>query len=356
MGTLREHVDDLERRARAQLPAAVHDYVWSGSGTGATRSEAVAAWDAVRLRPRALQAIEQVETATTMLGTPVSCPVAVAPTTLQRAADPRGEVAMAEGVRDAGSLMVVPSNAGLPFEEISGTGVRWWFQLYVTHDRARCLRVLERAVRAGAEAVVLTVDTPVVARKPAPAARVWNEVPSSWVRANFESQADADADKAPDLGPSDIGLLHRSSGLPVVVKGVVRRDTAQACVDAGAAAVWVSNHGGRQLDRTVSSVAALAELSAPGQLTGELYVDGGVRDAGHVLSACALGARGCFLGRPAYAALAAGGSSAVTDLLERMTDELAEQLLLVGAPAPSALDADMVVDRIVPGQTTDGAE
>ena len=148
-------------------------------------------------------------TATTLLGTPVSCPVAVAPTTLQRAAHPDGEVAMARGVAASGTLMVVSSNAGSTFDDIAATGVPWWLQAYLTADRSASLPLLRRAVEAGARAVVLTVDTPVVGTKYDEGPTVWELTEPGWLHVNFPPGYGelAGHEKATNLGYEDITWL-----------------------------------------------------------------------------------------------------------------------------------------------------
>lgn len=336
-------VESLEERARGVLSEPVHRYFRQGARDGVTAAEAAAGWDARRLLPQVLRDVTAVDTSTTLLGTTLRSPFAVAPTTLQRAAHPDGEVAMARAVARSGSLMVVSSNAGTRFDEIAATGVDWWVQAYVPADRLTCRPVLEAAVAAGAKAVVLTADTPVVSTKyDGDGETVWDAVDPAWLRVNFppsygESPGD---EKATDLGPHDIGWLAETTGLPVVVKGVLRSDDARRCVEAGASAVWVSNHGGRQLDYVASTAACLAAVAAEVGGEAEVYVDGGVRAARHALVAAALGARGVFLGRPPLYALALDGSAGVEMLFEELGSDLVEAMQLSGSaslPATRAL-------------------
>jgi 4-hydroxymandelate oxidase len=266
----------------------------------------------------------------------VASPLAVAPTTMQRAVHPDGEVAMARAAASAGALMVLSSNAGSTFEQVAATGVRWWLQLYVTAERRTGLPLLERAVAAAAAAVVLTVDTPVVGTKYDGAGRtVWDIAEPGWVRANFPAGHGSVAgdEKATDLGPQDIDWLAQATGLPVVVKGVLRASDARRCLDAGAAAVWVSNHGGRQLDYTAATADVLAAVVAEVGDRAEVYVDGGVRNARHALAALALGARGVFLGRLPLYALAVDGPSGVRRMFAELDAELLEALTLAGCPS-----------------------
>lgn len=325
-------LDSLEERARAALPASVFEYVAQGARSGTSAGEAVAAWRRHRFLPRTLQDVGSVSLSTPVLGADLAMPAAVAPTTLQRAADPDGEIAMATAVAEAGSLLVVSSNAGIRFEEIAATGVRWWVQAYLPQDRERARPMLDAAVAAGAGAVVLTLDTPVVGTKYHAGAAVWDEIDTDWVRVNLGGVADDP--KATDLGPADLAWLHDLTGLPVVVKGVLRPDDARRCVEAGAAAVWVSNHGGRQLDRVAATADCLSGVvtAIPGT---EVYADGGIRTGLDVVTALALGARTAFLGRQPLYALACGGVAGVRQLFTELRLEIEESVRLLGLQRPS---------------------
>jgi len=269
-------------------------------------AEAVQAWRGLRFLPHVLRDVSDVGVATTVLGTPLSLPVAIAPTTLQRQAHPDGEVEMARGAAAAGTLVCVSSNAGRPFAVVAEAGAPWWVQAYVLKDRGITRAMLRRAVAAGASAVVLTADTPVVGRKEEGPTSVWDVVPDDHLHANEDlaGVAHVSRQKATDLSPDTVGWLAEATGLPVVVKGVMRSDDARTVVSAGAAAVWVSNHGGRQLDRVVSTAEALPDVAAAVGSEVEVIVDGGIRHGLDVLAALAIGARTVFVGRPALWALA----------------------------------------------------
>ncbi|MEO5710099.1 MAG: alpha-hydroxy acid oxidase [Nocardioidaceae bacterium] len=339
------YADRVELLAAEQLPEAVHRYVRQGAREGTSVGEASAAWDRHRFLPRVLRDVTEVDLRTTLLGTALSSPFAVAPTAMQSAVHAQGEAGMAQGVADAGSLVVVSSNAGSTYEAIGATGAPWWAQVYVTADRPACLPLLERAVSAGARAIVVTADTPVVGTKyDGGAETVWDLLEPGWLQTNFppgygEGAGDA---KATDLGPQDVEWLGRVTGLPVVVKGVLRGDDARRCLDAGAAAVWVSNHGGRQLDQAAATADCLAAVVSEVGDAVEVYVDGGVRTGRHALAALALGARAVFLGRPPVYALAVDGPAGVTRLFEELADELAETLRLVGCSSVGSVTGDLL--------------
>lgn len=322
-------LDALEGEARRVLSPAVFAYYHQGARDGVSAAEAVASWTNLRLVPRVLREVADVAMGTTLLGTDSRLPVGVAPTSLQRAADPRGEIAMASACAAAGVPMVLSSNATATFDDLADTGVTWWLQAYLPQDRELARPMLEAAVKAGARAVVLTVDTPVVGTKYDHGEGViWDQVPPAWVGANLGPAAGAE--KARDLGPADIAWLADVTELPVVPKGVLDPEDARRAVDAGAAALWVSNHGGRQLDRVATTAACLSRVLEAVEGSVEVYVDGGIRSGLSVLTALALGVRACFLGRLPLYALAAGGEGGVRAMLTALSDELEESLRLAG--------------------------
>ncbi|MCW2785928.1 MAG: hypothetical protein JWP74_2445 [Marmoricola sp.] len=325
----------LEGEASRVLPPEVYEYFRQGSGASTSADEAAAAWQRYRLVPRIFADVRDVDLATSMLGVSYAAPLGIAPTTLQRAAHREGEVAMATAAAAAHCPMVLSSNAAATFDEVAATGVGWWLQAYLPQERSLALPMLEAAVGAGCRAVVLTADTPVVAAK-ADGGRpsVLGQVPRRWLRTNLGDAADAP--KAQDLGPADVTWLRDVTGLPVVVKGVLRRDDARVCVEAGAAAVWVSNHGGRQLDRSVSTASRLAGVVEAVSGSCEVYVDGGVRDGVGVLTGLALGADAVFLGRLPLWALAVAGRTGVERMFSDLGSELIEAMRIAGCAVPGS--------------------
>jgi 4-hydroxymandelate oxidase len=283
--------------------------------------------------------VSSVDTAVRLLGTVFSTPLCVAPTGYQVLAHPDGELATAAGAARAGALLVLSTRSTRRIEDVAevvaAEGGAWWFQVYLMRDRALTAALVRRAAAAGASALVLTADTPVVGRK----------------RRDIDHELISDREFLVNLGPlddmteaaqatdqsfADIGWLSEvGGGLPVVVKGVLRGDDAVACRAHGAAAVIVSNHGGRQLDGALPAALALPEVTAAlrDSATGEceVYADGGIRTGEDALAALALGARAVFLGRPAVWALACGGADGVRSLLAGLTDDLAHAMALAGA-------------------------
>lgn len=326
----RRWLDALPDAAKRTIRPAVWAYLQAGAGEGLTTAEASAAWREVRFRTRVLRGVGDADLRATLLGAPVSSPVGVAPVAMQRAVHPAGERAMAEGVGSE-TLHVVSSNCGTRFEDLRAPGP-WWLQAYLPPDRELFRPVVEAAVAAGAQAIVLTVDTPYPGTKYGVDDEDWSSIDLGWWRTNYP-ESDV-GDWKTDLTLDDLGWLREASGVPVVVKGVLRGDDALRCLDAGADAIYVSNHGGRQLDRSISTARALGEVVATVGDRAEVYVDGGIRSGADVLAALALGARGVLVGRPAVWALGLDGAAGVARLLAELRTELAECVELAGCSTP----------------------
>lgn len=332
--------EQLRRRARDVLPDDVFAYYAAGAGAEVTLAREARAWDDVLLRPRVLRDVSSVSAATQVLGHAVASPVLVAPMAAQRLAHPSGEVGVAVAARAAASLMVLSMRSSTPVEEVAAIGP-FWQQLYVLQDRGVSDEVTRTAAAAGALALVVTVDTPQVARK-----RVGlpTAMPATGIVPALDDRVVTDdrLQQARDVGPHDLQRLAHISGLPVVAKGVLTAQAARDCVAAGASAVVVSTHGGRQLDGVVPTPLALPEVVEAVGDQVEVYVDGGIRSGAHVLKALALGARAVLVGRPVLWALATGGSDGVRTLLDELTSDVQEALALAGCPSCADVGPDLV--------------
>jgi 4-hydroxymandelate oxidase len=330
-------IAELEQRARRLLTPEVYDYYAGGSGSEQTLRASVSAWQQHWLLPRVLRDVSTIDTSVRLPGQPqtaAATPIAVAPTGFQGLAHSEGEVATARGAARAGALMVLSTRSSAKIEDVAEAVAReggaWWFQVYVMRDRTLTARLVERAVAAGARALVLTGDTPVVGRKRRD--RSEGVVSDAQMLANIGPLADLSlTGQAADVTFADVGWLARLGGVPVLVKGVLRADDARACVAAGAAGVIVSNHGGRQLDRAVPTALALPGVAAELGSSVPVFVDGGLRTGADVLTALGLGARAVFLGRPVLWALACDGADGVAGLLTGLTGDLAHAMALAGA-------------------------
>ncbi|HYP43922.1 MAG TPA: alpha-hydroxy acid oxidase [Propionibacteriaceae bacterium] len=337
---------DFEAEARSLLPEHATAYFSAAAGSGTSLAEGIADWAALRLRPRVLRNLSRIDSSTTVLGTEVSSPILVAPMAQQVAANPEAERAMGRAVAASNGLLGVSTNAAVPFAEISQTGAPWWFQVYVTKDRSLTELLVDRAVGAGARALMLTVDM-MALLPPDVNPRNWPDVPGRERMTNLTAK-----ERATDDGHAvemdfnvtfdDIGWLSRISGLPVLVKGVLRGDDAAACLDAGAAGVVVSTHGGRRLGSSISAARALPEVVAAVGDRSEVYVDSGIRSGEHVAAALAMGARGVFVGRPLLWALSARGEEGVAAVLAALTTDLRQVMLQLGCPTIADLTPDLV--------------
>jgi 4-hydroxymandelate oxidase len=332
----------LSRQARALLPAPSYDYYAGGSGSERTLRMNVHAWRQVWLAPRVLRDVSAVDTGIELLGARLRTPVCVAPTGFHRLGHAEGEVATAEDAARAGALFVLSMRSTRRIEDVAAAVAAhagtWWFQVYVMPDRELTAALVRRAATAGAAALVLTGDTPVVGRKRRDSDEL--DISDDDLLVNLGRVEDPlRTSQAADLTMADIGWLAQvSGGLPVIVKGVLHPDDAVACLAAGAAGVIVSNHGGRQLDQALPTARALPAVHAavPGG-GAAVYVDGGLRTGLDVLAALALGARAVFLGRPVLWALACGGAVGVARLLTGLTSDLEHAMALAGAASVSEI-------------------
>jgi 4-hydroxymandelate oxidase len=231
-----------------------------------------------------------------------------------------------------------------------------WFQVYVLRDRRWTEDLVARAAAAGYRALVLTGDTPNVGHRRRDASNRF-ALPQGVGMASLPGGAEAtvvDPDDYPGARQSpavtfdDIGWLASISRLPVVVKGVLRADDARRCVDAGASALVVSNHGGRQLDGAVAAADALGEVVGAAGGAVEVYVDGGIRRGTDILKALALGARAVLVGRPVLWGLATAGAAGAQSVLDQLGTELARNMALAGARGVD----DVTADLVLPGPTS----
>lgn len=359
-GTQLINLFDYEREAEKLIPPAHWNYIAGGANDEVTVRANRAALDRILIRYRTMVDVTTRSLATTVLGTPVSMPVLIAPTAMQKLAHPEGECATARASRAAGTLMVTSTTATTRLSDvIKASPGPMWFQLYLYQDRGKSKALIEEAVRSGYTGVVLTVDAPLLGRRERDIRSAFT-LPSHLTIANAADagmavvpEASADASglmlhfrSLHDAGlvPKDIAWVREVSGLPVIVKGIVRDDDAKSAVEHGADAIVVSNHGGRQLDTSIPSIMALPEVvDAVGAKT-EVYVDGGIRRGTDVIKAIALGARAVMLGRPVLWGLALNGEAGVCAVLDLLRQELDLAMGLCGAPTISDLTRDLVVN------------
>jgi len=335
---------DFEALAREKLDDGAYGYFAGGAGDERTLRDNVDAYQRRRLRPRVLVDVSGTSAATTVLGTEVSMPLMIAPFAFQRMAHPDGEAATARAAAAAGTIMCLSTMSNVSARDVAATapeGPRW-LQLYCFSDRGVTQHLVDQAADAGYRALVLTIDTPVLGRRERDLRTGFAvpgdlEVPTFAQAVGGSSEASLTAlfeliDKS--LTWRDVKELADASPLPVVVKGVLTPEDARLAIDHGAAAVIVSNHGGRQLDAVPATLDVLAEVAEAVDGRVEVYVDGGVRRGTDVAMALGLGARAVLIGRPVVWALAVGGEDGVSRLLALLHDEIESALALLGCPIP----------------------
>ncbi len=347
---------ELDELARPYIETAAYDFIAGGADDELTLGENRAAFSRWRLRPRYLVNVSKVDLATTVLGQQISFPVMVAPSAYHQLAHPDGELATARSAAALGTLMVVSTESNYAISEIAKQGAPLWFQLYLQEDPAISEMLIDRAVHAGAKALVLTIDLPEMGKRERDIRNSF-DLPAGMILGNQTLSdravipiAKQDAGDPPTklwgntVTWEIIPWLHARSGLPIVVKGVITGEDAVLAVQYGAAAIIVSNHGGRQLDSALATLDALPEVvdAVGGRL--EVLLDGGVRRGTDVLKALALGARAVLLGRPIIYGLALGGEAGATRVLTILRDELERDMMLCGRTKVADVDASLVMN------------
>jgi len=350
---------EYEVRAREIAEGSTLDYYDGGSNDEITLRENVAAFGRITLYPRAFRGVGERDTRTAILGMPASTPIIVAPVALIGMLHPDGEIPVVRAASKAGSIVTLSTFSVTPIEDVVAAAVGpVWFQLYVYKDRAASEALVQRVEAAGCTALELTADAPILGRR------------ERDVRNNFALPADlwapnltadgtlplpeshggggspfADAfDMLVDqnLTWDDIAWLTSVSNLPVLVKGILRADDARRAIDAGAAGVIVSNHGGRQFDTAPAAIDALRPIADAVGDRGAVIVDGGIRRGADVVKAIAMGAGAVQIGRPIVWGLAVDGEKGVADVLGLLREELDLAMALAGCRSISEITSDLL--------------
>ena len=373
------NIEDLRRLARRRLPKVVFDYVDGGAEGEITLRENCRVFDDVIFRPRQAVAISNCELSTRVLGLNLSFPAILAPVGYSRLMHPAGELAAAAAAGSAGIAYTLSTISGHRLENVrAASSGPVWYQLYLVGGRQVAEAAIERACRAGFSALVVTIDTPVAGireRDPRNGMKellggsVFAKIPflpqilthPAWLAAFLLDGGVPNLENIviPGRGPmplvdvtaalakaavtwDDLRWLRQDWTGPIVVKGVLTGDDAKRAVDEGAAAVIVSNHGGRQLDGVSSSLRALPEVVAALDGQAEVLMDGGVRRGSDIIKAICLGARAVLVGRAYAYGLAAAGQIGVARALEILRKDAERTLRLLGCASASALNASYV--------------
>jgi 4-hydroxymandelate oxidase len=350
------NLTEYEEAASALLPRMAFDYIARGSGDEVTlraNREAFSRWS---ILPRVLRGVTSPDLHATVLGRRIDLPVLLAPVGFHRLVHDEGEKASARAARVAGTIFIASTGSTCAMEEVAPQAGPWWFQLYVFRDRDITRELVRRAERLGAEALVVTVDTPVAGRREAdernrfalPEGVTWanftdvgpefmTEIPegsslTAYIAGSFESA----------LSWADFDWLVSITSLPLILKGILHPDDARMAVEHGARGIVVSNHGGRQLDSAIASLDAFPAVAEAVGDRAEVLLDGGVRRGTDVIKALALGAKAVLIGRPYIWGLAVAGEDGVRRVLDLLATELVRDLTLCGIGSIQEMDTSLL--------------
>lgn len=369
------NIEDLRRIARRRLPRVVFDYIDGGADGETTLRENCAAFERLRFRPRNAVANAPCDLRTTVLGTTIDLPFMLAPVGSSRLFFPRGECAAAAAAGSAGTGYVLSTLSGCRLEDVRASSPGpLWYQLYLVAGREVASAAIARARAAGFTALVPTIDTAVAGQRERDLRNGAKELTGSSFAAKlpfapqiaarprwlFDFLRDGGMMKFPNvilpstgaMGYADVAAALEHSTVtwedlawirelwsgPIVVKGVLTAEDARRAIDAGAQAIVVSNHGGRQLDGVSATIDALPEVVAAVAGRAEVYLDSGVRRGSDIVKALCLGARAVLVGRAYAYGLAAGGGAGVARAIAILRDGVVRTLRLLGCHATSELD------------------
>ena len=345
------NVEEFEALARENLTPPVYDYYAGGAEDEVTLRGNREAFQKIALRYRVLVDVAERDTRSAILGIPLSFPVILAPTALHQMAHPDGELATARAAASAGVLMTLSSISSTPLEDVAAAAPNGaqWFQLYHYSNRAMSESLIQRAHAAGFKAIVVTADAPLLGRRERDLRHPF-AIPDGIEAVHFKVQPPTSGTGSPisaflnqpSINWTDLSWVRAASPLPVLIKGVVRADDAKRALDEGCAGIWVSNHGGRQLDTSIPTATALPEIVAAAEGRVPVIVDGGIRRGTDIVKAIAMGATAVAIGRPQLWGLAAGGQEGVERVLELLRDELSLSMALAGCRSIAEIDASLI--------------
>jgi len=373
------NIENLRSLARRRLPKVVFDYLDGGAEGEVTLQANCRSFEEVTFRPRHAVAVPNCDLRTSVLGFDLSFPAVLAPVGYSRLMHPGGEVAAARCAGAAGTAYILSTISGHRLEDVkAGSAGPVWYQLYLMGGRGAAEAAIQRARTAGFSALVVTIDTNIAGMRERDLRNGMKELlskalldkipflPQLLVRPRWliGFLRDGGLPHLPNIvipgqGPmplvdvgaalanaavtwEDLRWIHDLWRGPVIVKGVLTGDDARHAIDAGAVAVVVSNHGGRQLDCVSASLKALPEVVAAVNGQAEVLMDGGVRRGGDIVKAICLGARAVLVGRAYAYGLAAAGEAGVARALEILRDGVERTLKLLGCSSTSALDRSYV--------------
>jgi 4-hydroxymandelate oxidase len=350
------NLGEFEALAVAALDPGVAAYFGGAAADEVTLADNLEAFRRWRIVPRMFVDIETRDPSVEVFGRRWPAPIMVAPMALQRMAHPDGEVAVARACATRGITMSLSTVGSATIEDVGAAGAPSWFQLYLLRDPGRSRELLDRAAAAGYEAIILTIDAPILGRRERDL-RTEFQLPPGVGYANIQrggtkrdpakrdpaKREHTDDDIKPANTLEDLDWTTANTRLPVIAKGILHPADACLAIDHGAAAIGVSNHGGRQLDYSIAALDALPGVLDAVDERVPVILDGGIRRGTDVLMALALGARAVMVGRPILWALAWGGERGVALALDMLVAEYDLALALSGVPRSTALSPELLI-------------
>jgi 4-hydroxymandelate oxidase len=338
------NVREFETAARTRLDPVYYDYFASGAQDEVTVAANEEAFGRRSLIPRVLRGLDRPRLDTTLLGTKTSMPIVIGPTAFHRLACTEGEVATGRAAAEADVLLIAAMLSTVSIEDIAATDATLWFQLYIQPDLAFTASLIQRAEAAGCRALVVTTDSPALGRNERGDRNDFHDLPPGIRCVNMGGDGDVrNVVLSPEISWRHIDWLRETTTLPIVLKGVLHPADARLALEHGVDALFVSNHGGRQLDTTPATLDRLPVIVDAVEGLIPILLDGGVRRGTDAAKALALGAQAVAIGRPVLWGLAAAGEPGVRRILELLRTELTNALTLLGVDRPSRLTRDQVV-------------
>jgi 4-hydroxymandelate oxidase len=344
-------LSELDVLAEGHMSAMARAYVCGGAADELTLRANCEDWQRIRLRPRVLVDVSQIDLSVNILGQKFPVPILLAPAAFHRLCHPEAELATVQGANQGAAGMVLSSLSTDPVEDVARAARHpLWFQLYTQIDRGLTEQMVERAEAAGCKAICVTVDTPVLGARHREA-RSHFALPADFKLPNLNLGAVSHRPARgaiysdllnPTLTWSDIEWLRSIAHVPVLLKGVLNPEDALRAIDAGVAGLIVSNHGARNLDTLPSTAEALPRIVEKVQGRIPLLVDGGIRRGTDVLKALALGAQAVLIGRPYLYGLAIAGAEGVARVLEILRNELMMAMALTGRISIKEIDRSVL--------------
>ncbi|MEL6527138.1 MAG: alpha-hydroxy acid oxidase [Chloroflexota bacterium] len=352
------NLHEFEPLAREKLPKMVYGYYVSGSDDEVAVNQNREAYNRIKMRPRMMRGVATRDTSVEVLGKRIPFPVIIAPMGFMGLAHEDGELGMARAASAKGIPMILSTASNHTIEQVAEAKPDTkWFQLYVYKDRHVTEKLVQRAEAAGYEALVLTVDVPVLGKREADIRNGFH-LPEGYTRANLigdemsemlpvkdESGLNAYLRDTWDSGLEwgIIDWLKTITDMPILVKGVLRGDDAQIAVEYGASGVIVSNHGGRQLDSAPAPIDVLQEVVDAVDGRADVLMDGGVRRGTDIAKALCMGAKAVLIGRPMMWSLAYDGQAGVEYALELIAEEFDNGLAQCGCKSTDDLTPDLLM-------------